>query len=124
MVDDSTNAFLWRSEDRKRVQDRASDVRRAEANAEYSRVGSSRTDPTTRQAVENYQAAVRLANKHVAQDKAEARRFEANRPSRKEEWERAGQVHTHSQAHSSPTHHIGACDAACRAGKRPHSHRG
>jgi hypothetical protein len=24
--------------------------------------------------------------------------------------------------HSDPTHHIGACDAACRAGRRPHAH--
>lgn len=29
----------------------------------------------------------------------------------------------HAETHASPYHHIGPCDAACRAGQRSHAHR-
>jgi len=32
-------------------------------------------------------------------------------------------VRAHAEPHQSPSHHIGACDGACRAGQRPHQHR-
>jgi hypothetical protein len=29
----------------------------------------------------------------------------------------------HAEPHSSPSHHVGPCDAACRRGERDHGHR-
>lgn len=29
---------------------------------------------------------------------------------------------THTEAHASPSHHIGSCDGTCRKGQRPHRH--
>jgi len=29
----------------------------------------------------------------------------------------------HAERHASPSHHVGPCDEACRAGRRPHEHR-
>ena len=29
----------------------------------------------------------------------------------------------HAESHSSPSHHVGPCDGACRAGRRSHTHR-
>lgn len=108
--------FKWSVEDTKRVQDRAADVRRAEANAEYSRRGSSKTDPTMRQAVENYKAAERMAFKHLDE------RFKEARASERERFGTSPQRY-HAETHSDPSHHVGSCDALCRAGYRPHSHK-
>lgn len=111
-----TDRFKWSVEDTKRVKDRAADVRRAEANAEYSVRGSSKTSPAVRQAVENYRAAERIAFKHLDEQFTQARASEPERFN-------VGPNRYHAEPHSAPSHHVGSCDGLCRAGYRPHSHR-